>query len=118
MNGTIEIYEPSYLYQGDRPALANAPTTPVGYDKKFTVSSTTPGLAAKAVLLAPTTSTHSVNTSQRHIDLRLTSRAGNRLEFQAPPDAKAAPPGWYMLFLLSDQGVPSVAQWIQLGSPA
>ncbi|MFD8754723.1 galactose oxidase-like domain-containing protein [Kitasatospora sp. NPDC059577] len=118
MNGTIEIYEPSYLHQGDRPALANAPTTPVGYDQTFTVTSTTPGLAAKAVLLAPTTSTHSVNTSQRHIELRLTSRAGNRLQFQAPPDAKAAPPGWYMLFLLSDQGVPSVAQWVQLGPSA
>ncbi|MFI9363568.1 galactose oxidase-like domain-containing protein [Kitasatospora sp. NPDC053057] len=116
MNGTIEIYEPPYLHQGERPALANAPTVPVGYDRKFTVTSTTPGLAAKAVLLAPTTSTHSVNTSQRHIDLRMTSRAGNRLEFQAPPDTKAAPPGWYMLFLLSDKGVPSVAQWVQLGS--
>ncbi|MFD0278580.1 galactose oxidase-like domain-containing protein [Kitasatospora sp. NPDC127111] len=118
MNGTIEIYEPAYLHQGDRPQLGNAPTTPVGYDKKFTVTSTTPGLASKAVLLSPTTSTHSVNTSQRHLDLRLTGRAGNRLEFQAPPDAKAAPPGWYMLFLLDDQGVPSVAQWIQLSSSA
>ncbi|WP_037973874.1 glyoxal oxidase [Streptomyces sp. NRRL WC-3742] len=118
MNGTIEIYEPAYLHQGDRPALANAPTAPVGYDKKFTVTSTTPGLAARAVLLAPTTSTHSVNTSQRHLELRLTGRAGNRLEFQAPPDAKAAPPGWYMLFLLSSDGVPSVAQWIQLNPTA
>ncbi|MFD4394449.1 galactose oxidase-like domain-containing protein [Kitasatospora sp. NPDC058478] len=118
MNGTIEIYEPAYLNQGSRPQLDRAPTTPVGYDKKFTVTSTTSGLAAKAVLLAPTTSTHSVNTSQRHIELRLTSRAGNRLEFQAPPDAKAAPPGWYMLFLLNDQGVPSVAQWVQLSSSA
>ncbi|MEU6232458.1 galactose oxidase early set domain-containing protein [Kitasatospora sp. NPDC047058] len=118
MNGTIEIYEPAYLHQGDRPQLGNAPTAPVGYDKRFTVTSTTPGLVSKAVLLSPTTSTHSVNTSQRHIDLRLTSRAGNRLEFQAPPDAKAAPPGWYMLFLLDDQGVPSVAQWIQLSSSA
>ncbi|MFI5644139.1 galactose oxidase-like domain-containing protein [Kitasatospora sp. NPDC051705] len=118
MNGTIEIYEPAYLHQGARPALDNPPTTPVGYDKSFTVTSTTPGQAVKAVLLAPTTSTHSVNTSQRHLDLRITSRAGNRLQLQAPPDAKAAPPGWYMLFLLNDQGVPSVAKWVQLSSTA
>ncbi|MFE2109236.1 galactose oxidase-like domain-containing protein [Kitasatospora sp. NPDC059463] len=114
MNGTIEIYEPAYLHQGDRPVLDRAPTAPVGYDRTFQVTTTTPGLVSKAVLLAPTTSTHSINTSQRHLDLRLSSRAGNRLEFQAPPDAKAAPPGWYMLFLLNDQGVPSVAKWIQL----
>ncbi|MER7704781.1 galactose oxidase early set domain-containing protein [Kitasatospora sp. NPDC097605] len=114
MNGTIEIYEPAYLHQGDRPVLDRAPTTPVGYNQTFQVTTTTPGLVSKAVLLSPTTSTHSINTSQRHLDLRLSSRAGNRLEFQAPPDAKAAPPGWYMLFLLNDQGVPSVAKWIQL----
>ncbi|MFJ3788313.1 galactose oxidase-like domain-containing protein [Kitasatospora sp. NPDC090091] len=118
MNGTIEIYEPAYLHQGNRPSLDRAPTGAIGYDKKFLVTTSTPERAAKAVLLAPTTSTHSVNTSQRHLELRLSSRAGNRLEFQAPPDAKAAPPGWYMLFLLNDQGVPSVAQWVQLSSSA
>ncbi|MER6396478.1 galactose oxidase-like domain-containing protein [Kitasatospora sp. NPDC001603] len=118
MNGTIEIYEPAYLHQANRPSLDRGPTSPVGYDKKFLVTTSTPERAAKAVLLAPTTATHSVNTSQRQIELRLSSRAGNRLEFQAPPDAKAAPPGWYMLFLLDDKGVPSVAQWVQLGSPA
>ncbi|MQS12076.1 DUF1929 domain-containing protein [Streptomyces kaniharaensis] len=116
MNGTIEIYEPAYLHQGARPTLNNVPTAPVVYNRMFTVTTSTPTLASKAVLLAPTTSTHSVNTSQRHIDLRITSRAGNRLQLQAPPDAKAAPPGWYMLFLLNDQGVPSVAQWVQLNS--
>jgi hypothetical protein len=25
-----------------------------------------------------------------------------------------APPGWYMLFLVNQQGVPSVATWIHL----
>ncbi|MFE7193849.1 galactose oxidase-like domain-containing protein [Kitasatospora sp. NPDC057541] len=114
MNGTIEIYEPAYLHQGDRPVLTGAPATPIGYDQTFLVNTSTPERVAKAVLLSPTTSTHSINTSQRHLDLRLSSRAGSRLEFQAPPDAKAAPPGWYLLYLLNDQGVPSVAKWIQL----
>ncbi|MED7953394.1 galactose oxidase early set domain-containing protein [Streptomyces sp. BE303] len=118
MNGSIEIYEPAYLHQGNRPSIDRAPTTAVGYDKNFLVTTTTPGLVSKAVLLSPTTATHSVNTSQRHLELRVTSRAGNRLELQAPPDAKAAPPGWYMLFLLNDQGVPSVAKWVQLSSSA
>ncbi|MER7581703.1 galactose oxidase-like domain-containing protein [Kitasatospora sp. NPDC097691] len=119
MNGTIEIYEPAYLHQGGgRPDLDDAPTVPIGYDKKFTVSSSTSDQVVKAVLLAPTTSTHSVNTSQRHLDLRITSQAGNRLQLQAPPDAKAAPPGWYMVFLLNGKGVPSEAKWIQLSPSA
>ncbi|MFC8454258.1 galactose oxidase-like domain-containing protein [Kitasatospora sp. NPDC057223] len=118
MNGTIEIYEPAYLAKGNRPSLDRVPQTPVGYNSRFVVTTSTPGLAARAVLLSPTTATHSVNTSQRHLELRLTSRAGNKLEFQAPPSAAAAPPGYYMLFLLDDKGVPSTAQWVQLSSSA
>ncbi|MGW4895683.1 galactose oxidase-like domain-containing protein [Kitasatospora sp. NPDC004240] len=118
MNGTIEIYEPAYLHKGNRPSLDRAPTSPIGYDKKFLVTTNTPERAARAVLLSPTTATHAVNTSQRHLELRVTSRAGTRLELQAPPDAKAAPPGFYMLFLLNEDGTPSVAQWVQLSSSA
>ncbi len=28
-----------------------------------------------------------------------------------------APPGYYMLFLLSDEGVPSTAQMVRIGTP-
>ncbi|WP_371481740.1 galactose oxidase-like domain-containing protein [Kitasatospora sp. NBC_00315] len=118
MNGSIEIYEPAYLAKGDRPALDRAPTTAIGFDSRFLVNTSTPTRASRAVLLSPTTATHSVNTSQRHLELRITSRAGTKLELQAPPSAAAAPPGWYMLFLLDDKGVPSVAQWVQLGTAA
>ena len=34
---------------------------------------------------------------------------------QAPPHAAVAPPGYYMLFLLSGGGVPSVAAFVRLG---
>ena len=113
-NGTIEIYEPAYLHQGARPVLSAAPTGPVGYNANIRVSTTTPTQVSRAVLMAPITSTHSVDTSQRHLDLQIASRAGNQLVLKTPPSAKAAPPGYYMLFLLNDKGVPSVAKWVQL----
>lgn len=114
MNGTVEIYEPSYLHRGSRPRLDGAPTKPLAYDSAFKVTTSTPGQVSRAVLLAPITSTHSVDTSQRHLELRMTGRSGNTLTLQAPPTAAAAPPGFYMLFLLDDAGVPSVARWVQL----
>jgi hypothetical protein len=67
---------------------------------------------------APTTATHSINTSQRHLDLRITRDEGGTLQLQAPPSAQAAIPGFYMLFLLNDEGVPSEAAWVQFGPPA
>ncbi len=36
------------------------------------------------------------------------------LRFHAPANSRKAPPGYYMLFLLSDQGVPSKAAWVKL----
>ncbi|MBK3567066.1 galactose oxidase early set domain-containing protein [Streptomyces sp. MBT62] len=117
MNGSIEIYEPPYLHlhqNGQRPDLAHVPTGPVGYNATFDVDSFTPDDINKAVLMAPITSTHSVDTSQRRIELDITQRAGNTLRLRAPQTAKDAPPGYYLLFLLDDDGVPSKAQWVQL----
>jgi hypothetical protein len=113
-NGTIEIYEPPYLHQGGaRPVISDAPTGPVGYDSDLRISTSTPQLAAKAVLMAPITSTHSVDTSQRRIELSFT-RAGSKLLLHTPLSAKDAPPGYYLLFLLDSRGVPSIAKWVHL----
>jgi hypothetical protein len=114
MNGTIEIYEPAYLHQGERPTLSGVPTGPQGYDANLRVSTSTPERVSQAVLMAPITSTHSVNTSQRRLELPIASRAGNKLVLRTPASAKEAPPGYYLLFLLDDKGVPSIAQWVQL----
>jgi hypothetical protein len=114
MNGTIEIYEPAYLHQGDRPTLSGVPTGPQGYGANLRVSTTTPERVSKAVLMAPITSTHSVDTSQRRLELPIASRAGNKLVLRTPASANEAPPGYYLLFLLDDKGVPSTAQWVQL----
>jgi galactose oxidase len=40
----------------------------------------------------------------------------NRLSIRTPSDLGAAPPGYYMLFVLDEDGVPSVAKEIRLGS--
>lgn len=113
MNGSIEIYEPPYLFQGPRPELTSVPNTPIGYDQYFPVGTTSTGIS-KAVLIAPITSTHSVDTSQRYLELTIANTGRNQLLLRSPANAQAAPPGYYMLFLLDAKGVPSVAQWVQL----
>ncbi|KJK47650.1 glyoxal oxidase [Streptomyces sp. NRRL F-4428] len=115
MDGSIELYEPAYLHRGARPALDRVPAGDLPYGAAFEVSSSTARDVKRAVLLAPTTVTHSVNTSQRHLDLRLTGVRGDRIALRTPPGAADAPPGYYMLFLLDAKGVPSTAKWIKLG---
>ncbi|MFD3699092.1 galactose oxidase-like domain-containing protein [Streptomyces sp. NPDC058646] len=116
MDGSIELYEPAYLHRGARPALDRVPAGELGYDKAFQVRTSTPKDVRRAVLLAPTTITHSVNTSQRHLELRLTGIEGGTVGLRTPPSPADAPPGYYMLFLLDAKGVPSTAKWVKLGA--
>jgi hypothetical protein len=66
-----------------------------------------------AVLMALGSFTHGFDQNQRYV--RLSFRMDGGAAVLAPPaTAGAAPPGDYMLFLLSDAGVPSVGRHLRL----
>ena len=60
------------------------------------------------------TPTHSFDNEQRLIELTYTAGTG-ALTVTAPPHGNIAPPGYYMLFVLNPQGVPSVARMMRVG---
>ncbi len=57
--------------------------------------------------------THSVNMEQRYVPLSFTAGGGN-LTATAPLNANIAPPGYYMLFVIGTDGVPSVASMVRV----
>jgi hypothetical protein len=69
----------------------------------------------RAVLMAPSAVTHGADMTQRHVELQVAATTDDGLELVAPPSYAAAPPGEYMLFLLSGDGVPSVARFVRFG---
>ncbi len=69
-------------------------------------------------LLAPSTATHSTNPTQRYVGLSFNVTAGNELLVTGPPNGNHAPPGYYMLFIVNQQGVPSVAQFVRVAGPS
>ncbi|AWZ06835.1 MULTISPECIES: glyoxal oxidase [unclassified Streptomyces] len=115
MDGSIEIFEPAYLHRGARPVLDRVPAGEIAHGAEFSVESPTAAGVRRAVLLAPTTVTHAVNTSQRHLELRMTGVRGRTIGLRAPATSADAPPGYYMLFLLDAKGVPGTARWVKLG---
>ena len=110
--GNAEIYRPPYLFRGPRPVIDEAPAT-VLPGERFEVEAS--GDAQRAVLMAPSAVTHGADMSQRHVELRVEGTTSDGLELVAPPSYAAAPPGQYMLFLLSADGVPSVARFVRFG---
>jgi hypothetical protein len=43
---------------------------------------------------------------------------GNNVDLNVTSNPNMAPPGWYMLFAVDANGVPSVAKWVHLQGPA
>jgi galactose oxidase len=110
---TGEVFSPPYLFAGARPTITSAPPS-VGYNQQFTI--TTPNFASigRVALVKAGSVTHSNNFDQRYVDLTYASDGSSGLTATSPADSNHAPPGWYMLFILAS-GVPSVANWVQVG---
>jgi hypothetical protein len=112
--GSAEIYRPPYLFKGARPTIAAAPVAVKGA-RSFAVSTPDAARIDHAVLMAPSATTHGADMTQRYARLRVIRRApGRSVTLAGPVNPNVVPPGYYMLFLLNTQDVPSVARWVRV----
>ena len=108
-----ERYLPSYFFK-PRPTVTSAPAT-VGYGANFTVNIPEAADIAEVVLLRPGAVTHAFNQSQRYVGCGIASAAGSAVQATAPSNQNVAPPGYYLLFVVDLDRVPSEGVWIKLG---
>ncbi len=109
----LEIYSPPYIFQGERPKIG-AVATEWQYGTTISLGSPQAGTILWASLIRNGVVTHSFDTTQRLIDLPISSQAGGTIQVTVTNNPNLAPPGWYMLFLTGTNRIPSVAQWIHL----
>jgi fibronectin type 3 domain-containing protein len=107
-----EYYLPPYLFKGPRPTITSAPGT-VQYAQAFTVQTPDAAQIASVVLMRLGSVTHNFNMSQNYVPLTFTAGSGS-LNVQGPANSNLAPPGYYMLFIVNTNGVPSIASILQL----
>jgi hypothetical protein len=108
-----EIYSPPYLFKGARPTITNAPSS-AGYASSISVDSPDASSIASVSLVRLSSVTHAFNTDQRFIPLSFSASSSTSLRVTMPANANIAPPGYYMLFILNGNGVPSVAKIVQV----
>ncbi|HXU37452.1 MAG TPA: LodA/GoxA family CTQ-dependent oxidase [Blastocatellia bacterium] len=109
----LELYHPPYLFKGPRPFIENAPTE-VRYGRTIEIHTPQADQIKWVQLIRPMATTHSCDTEQRLVDLKFKVTGFCKLKAVLPREANLAPPGWYMLFIVDHQGVPSVASWVHL----
>jgi hypothetical protein len=110
----VEIFTPPYLQKNTvRPTILTAPTE-ITYKGVYPLATTQAAALKSAVLVRPEAVTHSMDSDQRLIDLPITTTPTG-ISVKVTNSANIAPPGWYMLFVVDGNGVPSVAKWVHLG---
>jgi hypothetical protein len=107
-----QLYSPPYLFKGARPTISSAPTL-LSYGANISVSSPDAARIASVAFIPLGTVTHHFNQSQRFLRLPF-QPVGTTLTVQTPNNANEAPPGYYMLFIVDDTGVPSVASIVKI----
>ncbi len=123
LNGTpdfnhndAEIFSPPYLFKGARPTITSAPSS-IAYGSQFALTTPNAANISKVTMVRLSSMTHDFNQEQR-MDVLNFTRSGNTLTVNAPANSNLMPIGPYMIFVLSDQGVPSVAAMTSLGTAA
>ena len=121
-NTSIEIYSPPYLFKGPQPIITSAPEL-VHHGQEFTVEMSPPEgkSIVKVVLVRPMAVTHQTDSEQKVLELDWAHDHDHahpkKLRLRAPHGGhphSLAQRGYYMMFAINDNGVPSVANWIYL----
>jgi hypothetical protein len=109
----LDVFSPPYLFRGSRPAIAAAPAQ-CTFGQTIAITSPASADIRWVSLMRNCVTTHSFDVSQRLVDLAVTGRNGGVVTATVPNSPNIAPPGWYMLFIVDNSGVPSVASWVHL----
>ena len=108
---SAQIFSPPYLFKGPRPTIESAPATGEYGASQFVA--TPDGASISRVSLIRTGSvTHAFDQNARAMSLSFTQTTGG-LDVQMPANRDEVPPGYYMLFIVNGEGVPSVASFVR-----
>ncbi len=117
-NYNAEIFSPPYLFNDDgspaaRPEITGAPEQGA-YGQQITLL-TQASEVAKVTFIKTTAVTHSFNVEQRYMELPFSSDNSGTIQVGLPASPTVATPGFYLMFVVNDSGIPSEANIIKLG---
>ena len=111
----IEMYRPWYFDQNGRPQITDAPSS-VTYNQNFTIGTPDAESIERVALMRLGSVTHSFDADQRYVGLQVINRTNNTITVRTPPNGGVAPPAYYMLWIVNDDGLPcQQAPFIKLG---
>jgi hypothetical protein len=111
-NFDAEIFSPPYLFRGPRPEIRSVASL-LHRLEPVTLASRQARQIGKISLLRLGSVTHNFDMNQR-IHFPAFQRSQNQLQFTLPTSRNVLPPGYYMLFIINREGVPSEAKIVKV----
>ncbi len=113
-----QVLTPPYLYNSDgslaaRPVISNAPNT-IKNGRTFSLQSDTDIIKFSLIKMSATT--HGVNTDLRYLKVPFTHDGNGNYQLTAHSNINVLTPGFWMLFAVNSDGVPSIAKIIQVST--
>lgn len=113
-NLNAEIFSPPYLFKGPRPTVTAAPSA-AALGEEIAIETPDAANIKLVTLLRLGSVTHAFNMNQRINRLPFTIAEG-RVLARVPENPNLMLPGHYMLFAISNEGVPSVGRMIGIAT--
>jgi hypothetical protein len=107
-----EIFSPPYLFKGARPTISSAPST-VTWNETFSVATPNAAQITEVRWIRLGSVTHAFDAGQRANTPSFTVMATG-VDVLAPANPNLAPPGYYQLFILNRNGVPSAGKIVRI----
>lgn len=112
----IEVYRPPYCAMTGRPSVTESPAAII-YRTHFELRCPQAGAIRRVALIRNGSVTHAFDGDQRYVGLEFDHAGGDRLVVAAPPHSAIAPPGYYTIWVIDDQGRPCLwAPMIKVGA--
>jgi hypothetical protein len=86
----------------------------IQYGQTFSLSFTSTTASNRVALIRNSCVTHSVNMEQRYVLLGDLTNGTGTFTVSGPATANHAPPGYYMLYVIDQNGVPSVSAMVHV----
>ncbi|MGH3377588.1 MAG: galactose oxidase-like domain-containing protein, partial [Actinoallomurus sp.] len=112
---SAQIFSPPYLFKGPRPTIASAPTTSEYGATEF-VGTPDAASISRVSMIRTGSVTHAFDQNARATSLAF-AQTGGGIDVQMPANRNDVPPGYYMLFIVNGEGVPSVASFVRFPAP-
>lgn len=128
---TVEVFSPEYVFRSGRPDVTlwpdpagaaidySTPASSFVFSVDVTLACDGQNTVSRVVLIRSSSTTHAFDMNQRYVELDFEVQATSAypdftLDVTGPASGYVAPPGYYLLFVIDANGLPSEGRWVRV----